>query len=196
VDHLRRKAPAGHAFLTEFERNFMMLDIEDLRLSPGRVRRPVFIERWADQYQEGAAQVIATAYAGHVDSRINDQYRDAAGARRFLFNIVQYPGCGNFYKQGSFAAFDGETGRICGICLTSAVAPDCGHITQVCVMPSVHGMGVGYELLRHSLEALHEHGSKHVSLTVTASNADAVALYERIGFRTIRRFSAYVWEGF
>ena len=37
---------------------------------------------------------------------------------------------------------------------------------------------------------------RSASLTVTAANADAVALYERVGFETIRRFSAYVWDGF
>jgi ribosomal protein S18 acetylase RimI-like enzyme len=35
-----------------------------------------------------------------------------------------------------------------------------------------------------------------VSLTVTAANQSAVALYERMGFRTLRRFQALVWEGF
>jgi predicted GNAT family acetyltransferase len=29
---------------------------------------------------------------------------------------------------------------------------------------------------------------------VTAANTDAVALYERVGFRTVRQFAAYVWE--
>jgi ribosomal protein S18 acetylase RimI-like enzyme len=55
---------------------------------------------------------------------------------------------------------------------------------------------VGYELLRQSLLTLRDHGCRRVSLTVTAANRDAVDLYERIGFRTLRRFSAYVWEGF
>ena len=34
------------------------------------------------------------------------------------------------------------------------------------------------------------------TLTVTSANEKAVALYERVGFRTIRLFSAYAWEGF
>jgi ribosomal protein S18 acetylase RimI-like enzyme len=95
--------------------------------------------------------LIAAAYQGHVDSLINDQYRSVAGARRFLFNIVQYPGCGTFFKPASVAAFDRLTGRICGICLASLVMPYCGHITQICVAPWVRGAGVGYELLRQSL---------------------------------------------
>lgn len=190
--------------LSSFERNFMMLEMPAAALGPGRrwgrssVLSPsrVYVERWSDQYQEPAAQLIATAYQGHVDSLINDQYRSVAGARRFLFNIVQYPGCGTFFKPASVAAFDRLTGRICGICLASLVMPYCGHITQICVAPWVRGSGVGYELLRQSLALLREAGCRKTSLTVTASNREAVKLYEDVGFTTIRKFSAYVWEGF
>jgi ribosomal protein S18 acetylase RimI-like enzyme len=80
--------------------------------------------------------------------------------------------------------------------LASVVGRDAGHITQICVSPEVRGTGVGYDLLRRSMMTLREHGCRKVSLTVTASNRDAVDLYERMGFRTIRKFSAYVWEGF
>jgi ribosomal protein S18 acetylase RimI-like enzyme len=69
-------------------------------------------------------------------------------------------------------------------------------VTQICVAPAVKGQGVGYELLRRSLGVLAQSGAKTVSLTVTAANRDAVRLYERVGFRTVRRFSAFVWEGF
>jgi ribosomal protein S18 acetylase RimI-like enzyme len=51
-------------------------------------------------------------------------------------------------------------------------------------------------LLRQSLTTLRDMGCKAASLTVTTSNTEAVSLYERVGFRTVRRFSAYVWEGF
>jgi ribosomal protein S18 acetylase RimI-like enzyme len=76
------------------------------------------------------------------------------------------------------------------------VAHDAGHITQICVAPSAKGKGAGYEMLRHSLQVLARSGAKKVSLTVTARNTDAVKLYLRMGFRTIRRFNAFVWEGF
>ena len=196
ADYLRRPEHAAARYLTTFERNFMLLDMSAGPFPAGRPRRRFFVERWAEQYQESASHLIAAAYNGHVDSRINDQYQSAPGARRFLSNIVQYPGCGMFFKPASYAAFDGDTGRICGISMASIVAPGCGHITQICVMPWARGSGVGYELLRRSLGSLRENGCRNASLTVTASNHDAVALYERIGFRTARQFSAYVWEGF
>jgi ribosomal protein S18 acetylase RimI-like enzyme len=94
------------------------------------------------------------------------------------------------------AAFDRLNGRICGICLASLVMPHCGHITQICVAPWLRGAGVGYELLRQSLHLLREAGCRKTSLTVTASNREAIKLYEDVGFTTIRKFFAYVWEGY
>jgi len=179
-----------------FERLFMRADLHGADLGAGKLRRPAYIERWSDQHHDEAAQLIAAAYAGHIDSRINDQYRSAMGARRFLFNIVQFPGCGAFFRPASFVAFVAETGKMCGISLASLVAPESGHITQICVSNATRGTGLGHELLRRSLETFKEAGCRSASLTVTAANAGAVALYERVGFRTARRFSAYAWEGF
>ena len=193
--HPRRPVP-GAQRLSVYERNFMRIDPTRAVLGRGSVRKPVYIEKWTDHYHDAAALLIASAYTGHIDSRINDQYRSAAGARRFLHNIVQYPGCGAFYRPASFAAFDALGGNLCGISLASLVAPVCGHVTQICVSPAVRGTGIGHELMRQSLTTLRQIGCVSASLTVTAANEDAVALYERMGFETIRRFSAYVWEGF
>jgi ribosomal protein S18 acetylase RimI-like enzyme len=182
--------------LSTFKRNFMQVELRRASLGEGKVRRPMYLERWSDHYQDGAAQLIAEAYSGHIDSRINDQYRTPSGARRFLYNIVQYPGCGCFHRPASYAAFEAESGRLCGVSLASLVAPESGHITQICVSPAVRGTGIGHAMLRQSLVSLRAAGCRTASLTVTASNEDAVELYERVGFRTIRRFLAYVWEGY
>ena len=187
----------GADFLRTYERNFMLLDLDAAPpLGEGPARRRVHIEKWSEHHQESAAQLIAAAYTGHIDSYINDQYRSVAGARRFLYNIVQYPGCGSFFRPASYVALDLERGKLWGLSLASIVGPESGHITQICVAPEVRGTGLGYELLRRSLATLGEHGSRRVSLTVTAANREAVELYERMGFRTRRTFSAYVWEGF
>jgi ribosomal protein S18 acetylase RimI-like enzyme len=186
----------GPRYLRSYQRNFMMLDIASFTLPGARNLDSVLIDQWTERRQDEAATVISTSYRGHIDSEINDQYRSASGARRFLFNIVQYPGCGTFHQPASWVAMHGDTGRLCGVCLTSLVAPNVGHITQICVAPAVKGTGVGYELLRHALGALLDVGVRKVSLTVTAANEEAVRLYERLGFRTVRQFPAFVWEGF
>jgi ribosomal protein S18 acetylase RimI-like enzyme len=184
------------AFAQLHERRFMMISQESILALPRRAQLSFRLEPWTGALQETAAQIIAAAYDGHVDSTINDQYRSRSGARRFLQNIVQYPGCGSFFAPASLVAFHLETGEPCGICLASMVAPDVGHITQICVAPQYHGAGIGYGLLRRSLRSLAERGCRGVSLTVTAANTEAVALYERTGFVDVRRFSACVWENF
>ncbi len=183
-------------YLRTQPRIFMMLDLGDHRGLPevAAATRYLF-HPWTESRQEEAARLIARAYEGHIDASINDQYRSVSGARRFLMNIVQYPGCGAFFQPGSLFA-DSIPRRLEGLSLTSLVAPQVGHITQICVSPEVRGSGVGYELMRRSLRAFVDCGCEKASLTVTAANQDAVQLYQRMGFRATRRFGAYVWEGF
>ncbi|MGA3258802.1 MAG: GNAT family N-acetyltransferase [Bryobacteraceae bacterium] len=178
----------------QFCRNFMRADLKKADLGEGTVRRPFYLENWSDRYSDAAAALIAESYAGHVDGWINDQYRSPAGAHRFLHNIVAYPGCGTFSQPASYLAFEGASGSLCGLSLTSLVSAESGHITQICVSPSVRGTGIGHALLRQSLLALRNMECRSVGLTVTAANENAVALYERVGFRTIRQFSAYAWD--
>ena len=184
-------------YLSVHCRNFMEVDLTAAsRLPIGRAAREVVVDSWSERKQDEAASLIAAAYQGHVDSEINDQYRSPGGARRFLLNIIQYPGCGSFFQPASFIALDAKTGKLNGICLSSLVQNDVGHITQVCVSKAVRGSGVGYELVRRSLEALAKQGCRKASLTVTAANVEAIRLYERMTFRKVREFSAYVWDGF
>jgi ribosomal protein S18 acetylase RimI-like enzyme len=160
---------------------------------PARKLSPsISIGPWTDAWQEATGRLIAGAYQNHIDSDINDQYRSAIGARRFLTNIVQYPGCGSFFAPASFSAV--ASGALCGVTLASLVSRDVGHITQVCVAPSYQGTGLGYELVRRSMQALAAHGCRAVSLTVTVANESALRLYRNMGFVPRRAFSAYVWE--
>jgi ribosomal protein S18 acetylase RimI-like enzyme len=178
-------------------RNFMEVDLAAVsRLPAGKASQSIVIDGWTERLQDDAASLIAEAYRDHVDSEINDQYRSAEGARRFLMNIIQYPGCGSFFQPASFAAVDTVSGKLCGICLSSLVQAEVGHITQVCISPAMRGAGVGYALIRRSLDALARHGCRKASLTVTAANKEAIHLYVRMGFRKSREFTAFVWDGF
>jgi ribosomal protein S18 acetylase RimI-like enzyme len=178
-------------------RVFMLADLGDGtgHLPEARGAGALRFRQWTEDREEESAALIAAAYRGHVDSRINDQYNSVSGARRFLDNIVQYPGCGRFLPAASLVA-ERQDGRLAGLILGSLVAADTGHITQVCVAPEHKGQGVGYELMRRSLSSLAQNRCERVSLTVTAANTGAIELYQRIGFRATRRFAAYVWEGF
>ena len=183
----------GH--LQMFRRAFLTRSagVTSLKESPGAQR--VLLESWRDERGDDAARLIVRGYERHIDSQINDQYQSVSGARNFLLNIIQYPGCGRFFQPGSFLAFDREDGTPCGLVLSSVVNEGVGHITQICVLPQARRYGVGYELMRASINALEACGCHEVSLTVTSANAGAIRLYERMGFIFQSEFAAHVWDG-
>jgi ribosomal protein S18 acetylase RimI-like enzyme len=184
-------------YMTRHDRYFMSIDAESVHKLPARQpSMRVTFAPWTERRQEEIAHLVSGSYKGHVDSEINDQYRTIPGARQFLMNIVKFPGCGRFSPAASLVAVDDVTGRGCGVCLASLVAPNSGHVTQLCILPAIRGARLGYELMRRSLLRLVELGCTTVSLTVTCSNLDAVRLYESAGFAIKSTFPALVWEGF
>ena len=77
--------------------------------------------------------------------------------------------------------------------LTSTVQERVGHTTQICVMPGYQGRGLGRRLIAATIAALRARNFEALSLTVTAANERAVRLYEKIGFKRIKSFTAGVW---
>lgn len=156
--------------------------------------RDLRIEPWGGATYEEAARLIQHAYERHVDSRINDQYRSFTGAVRFMHNIAHYPGCGAFDATASFIARSVEHATLDGMILTSRVKPEVSHVTQICVEPERQRQGLGRALLERCLDQLRKQGMRAATLTVTADNASARALYQQLGFTTMAEFDAYVWE--
>ena len=192
---LKRKVPFASRF-KPYPRRFLEAQARQVLALEAREPEGVTIAPWTEAQQDDSARLVATSYRRHIDSEINDQYRSPSGSRRFLSNIVQYPGCGTFFPQASFAAFasNGARGELCGISLASLVASDAGHITQICVAPSQRSKGIGYALLRRSMLALAAQGCSTVGLTVTSKNTSAIRLYQQMGFSDRREFAAYVWD--
>jgi ribosomal protein S18 acetylase RimI-like enzyme len=153
------------------------------------------IRRWTDADYQPVAAVITTAYRGHVDSEINDQYRTLGGSLRFLNNIVRFPGCGTFDPESSFVAVQDRGKSVIGLILCSRVRQDVGHVTQVCVLPEYRSHGIGEALLAATANNLRQRNFRLLSLTVTEANGRAVELYRHMGFDTKRVFDAFVWEG-
>jgi len=175
-------------------RQFMLLPLDKSKLTGKPLSAGLRIEPWSDRAFDAAARLIQLAYANHVDGQINDQYRSEPGSLRFLRNIVLLPGCGQFLPEASFLVRPTTGDRLVGMILTSTVAEGVGHTTQICVMPGYQGSGVGRHLMEHSIQALRRRNYESLSLTVTSVNKRAVELYERLGFRTVKKFAAGVWQ--
>jgi ribosomal protein S18 acetylase RimI-like enzyme len=175
-------------------RQFMLLRLSDATLALKPLSDGLRAEPWSDRAFESAARLIQLAYADHVDGAINDQYRSEAGGMKFLRNIVILPGCGQFLPEASFLVRPAGSDRLIGMVLTSTVQERVGHTTQICVMPGYQGHGIGRSLMEQSIQALRRRHYEWLSLTVTAVNKSAVDLYEHLGFRTIKKFAAGVWQ--
>jgi ribosomal protein S18 acetylase RimI-like enzyme len=184
-------------YLSRHERYFMEVsEASVLALKPRPPSLDVTVFPWSDAFKEEAAHLMTDSYLGHVDANINDQYRSIPGARHFLTNIIQFPGCGHFSTRASLVAVDKRARRVCGVSLASMVSETSGHVTQLCVSPGTRGTGLGYELMRQSMMRLLDLGCQSISLTVTAANIEALRLYESVGFSVTSLFPALVWEGF
>jgi len=187
-------------FLSEgfrrYRRLFLTLPIGGPYSPPVRpLSREVEIHRWSEVDYQPAAHIITSAYRGHIDSDVNDQYRTISGSLRFLNNIVRFPGCGVFDPSASFVALHRPTNTRIGVLLCSRVRSDVGHITQVCTLPEYRDTGVGEHLLRYSYADLAARRFNELSLTVTEENSRALAFYLRLGFNHLHTFDAFVWEG-
>ncbi len=187
------------------ERLFMEWPMDPLRWrsgsafdgGPGHDGKPpagMEVRRWIDSDFAPAARLIASAYQGHLDSHINEQYRTASGSQRFLHNIVRFPGCGYFDPDSSRTLLRRGSQELAGLLLCSRVRENVGHVTQICVASQYRGAGLGRLLMQECAGNLAKRGFKLLTLTVTASNRNAVRLYEHLGFRQTHHFDAMVWD--
>ena len=178
-----------------YPRLFMVADVAGNYAPAPTINSEIELRPWTEGDYQPTAPLITACYRDHVDAEINDQYRSVNGSLRFLHNIVRFPGCGQFDPGSSFVAYNRALQMLVGVILCSKIRYDAGHVTQVCVLPEYRSHGIGNALIHHAVAALRAQGLTQLTLTVTQANADAVHLYERLGFVTRHTFDAFVWEG-
>jgi len=176
-----------------YTRQFMLLDLQDVQEGKSGASAGMRLNRWNDRYFEPCAKLIYLAYANHVDGEINDQYRSRMGALKFLKNIILLPGCGQFVLGASFVLHEPGSEDLVAAVLTSEVSSGVGHTTQICVLPGYQGHGLGRMLMQTSADALRAMKFRELTLTVTSENRTAAQLYEKLGFHTLKCFTAGVW---
>jgi ribosomal-protein-alanine N-acetyltransferase len=85
-------------------------------------------------------------------------------------------------------AFDQETESLAGYMIISRYV-DAWHVMNIAVSPEHRRRGVARTLLDHLFDVTSGHGHRGYTLEVRVSNADAIRLYESVGFKSrgIRR---------
>jgi ribosomal protein S18 acetylase RimI-like enzyme len=178
-----------------FRRLFMVRQLRGPWKEP-RISLPPGLElrSWRDEDLNAAGRLIAEAYRGHPDSRINDQYRSVHGSMRFLHNIARYSGCGVFSAQVSHVIVERPGRELAALILGSRVSPESGHITQLCVHPNYRRRGLARMLLDIAASCFARQGATEISLTVTEANTQAIELYQAEKYDTLHTFDAAVWQ--
>ena len=88
------------------------------------------------------------------------------------------------------AALDPENGRMRGFIL-SRLAADEAEVLTIVVDRAWRGRGVGRDLMREHLRRAALSGARTMFLEVDPTNAAAIALYRRFGFREVGRREGY-----
>jgi len=70
-----------------------------------------------------------------------------------------------------------------------------GHVVSVAVTEQHRGKGVGTMLMRASQEAMAKKTATESYLEVRVSNEQAIALYQRLGYRVTSRLEGYYKDG-
>jgi len=138
-----------------------------------------------------AAHIIYCSHKGSLDAALNLTYATPALCRGFVDTLVLRAGCGRYDPEASFLVE--SEGRPIAVLLASYLSSTNGHICQVSVMPEAQCQGLGKLLVCSALETFRQQGLTTASLSVTVDNVRAYGLYEKLGFRLRKEFSAHAW---
>lgn len=86
-----------------------------------------------------------------------------------------------------------DGGRVVGYSVLLLAGPD-ADLANLAVSPGSRGRGLGRMLVDHVVAASQDAGAEHVYLEVRESNARAIAMYERAGFRAFGMRRRYYRE--
>lgn len=184
---------AEHGF-ARHERAYLAADLDGPVGAEASGHSRVRLRPWRDGDFGVVADVIYRSYQGSVDSRVNCQYRTHEGCADLLDALTDSPWCGRFDPLMTQVAVDGDTGRTCGVALASAISSDTAHLSQISVLPSHQGAGVGRAMIRTALAAARRAGFARASLAVTRENLGAVRLYRSLGFGRSLEFPVFTRE--
>jgi ribosomal protein S18 acetylase RimI-like enzyme len=153
-----------------------------------------FIAEMIDVSSEGVAQaagnrtpldVGATVYASDAGdySFRNCRIAEVAGRRAGMLLSFPMPG----RDPAATAAPPPFDGTDVFAPYKYLEAPHTWYICGVALLPEHRGRGIGTELMRIARQQARDHGFDRLSLVVFEENAAALALYRRLGYRTIDR---------
>ncbi len=107
---------------------------------------------------------------------------------QYVRSLVERPGCGVIEPAVTRVVRNGTT--LQALVLATRIAPGTLHLPQVAVHPSRRREGLAKRLVEDACRSAAARGVKQATLLVAESNANARALYEKMGFTDSSAFLA------
>jgi ribosomal protein S18 acetylase RimI-like enzyme len=172
--------------VTYFKRFRMEIDLARAVIPAAKVPAGYSLVAWSPDLLAVHAEVKHASFREEIDAHVFPCLGNFSGCLRLMDEICRKA---RFLSDATWlASFRHPNGEreFCGT--ISAVLDQANHgaIQNIGVTPTHRGCGVGTALLFKSLAAFQHAGLRRAHLEVTAQNADAVRLYQRIGFRRTR----------
>jgi ribosomal protein S18 acetylase RimI-like enzyme len=142
---------------------------------------------WNPSLLEAFAKTKYLSFRNELDSKVFPCLAEYEGCRRLMGEIARKPG---FLTEATWLAVR-PTGifrkpEYCGTVQGVRDRFGLGAIQNLGVVPQHRQMGLGCNLLLLALSGFRQAGIGRAYLEVTSQNTDAIRLYRRLGFTTIR----------
>ena len=173
--------------LVYYKRFHMEINLAERELTPSPLPKGFFFLPWEESLLDCFARAKYLSFRDEMDSNVFPCLADFAGCRRLMAEIAGRPG---FLPEATWLLVR-RTGKqkrpeYCGTVQGVRDRHGFGAIQNLGVADEHRRHGLGTNLLLQSLAGFRHSGVRRVFLEVTADNNDAVRLYRRVGFHTIR----------
>lgn len=142
---------------------------------------------WSPGLEEVHAEVKYRSFRWELDSSVFPCLGDEMGCQQLMSDIARRDG---FLPAASWLVTHHVDPAIpheyCGTIQGVMTDTFTGGIQNVGVTPDHRGQGLGAALVTRAVAGFQRSGADRVHLEVTAKNVDAIRLYHRLGFRTVK----------
>ncbi len=173
--------------LTYFKRYRMEIDLVGRNFDSGALPAGYRLVAWDESVIDSHAEAKYLSFRSEIDANVFPCLGELAGCHRLMHEIRHkegfLPGATWLaaYQSGPRASLE-----FCGTIQGIRDQSQMGAVQNLGVTPEHRSMGLGTILLRKALEGFQQAGLARAFLEVTAQNAGAIDLYQRIGFARSR----------
>ncbi len=150
---------------------------------------------WSEGLLDVHARTKYRAFRNELDAIVFPCLGNLEGCRRLMREIRAKAG---FLPDATWLIAWGrapEDLQWCGTIQAVVDRAGVGSIQNIGIIPGHRGKQLGTCLIQQALASFQRQGCRQASLEVTADNASAVRLYQRLGFRRMRTVYKVVEEG-